>query len=263
MALDHPTAATPRGKPALLTGRNIILQFPYLPRHEYARGLAAGLLDATYPLDYEDYLRTAESALRSHARESRVVLVTLTIDDLLVFAARTGRNPARRSTRLACISGRRYGSPAPWPPERNARCWCGSRVKYKKCCGRPGFAEAAIPDRARFLLRVDATVPGVPRRVGVPSELSADKLHRALAEAIGRDGDQPRYRFEIEGRHVLDARIEDEDGAFRAIRNCVERFRGNVGAQRHGAAGSVKTRRSGCRSASCSVTCCTPSGPVT
>jgi hypothetical protein len=21
-----------------------------------------------------------------------------------------------------------------WPPERNARCWCGSGVKYKRCC---------------------------------------------------------------------------------------------------------------------------------
>jgi tetratricopeptide (TPR) repeat protein len=24
------------------------------------------------------------------------------------------------------------------PPPRNAPCWCGSGVKYKKCCGRPG-----------------------------------------------------------------------------------------------------------------------------
>ena len=80
-----------------------------------------------------------------------------------------------------------------------------------ECCGRPGFAEAAIPDRARFLLRIDAAAPGVPRRAGVPSDLSADKLHRVLAEAIGRDGDQPRYRFEIGGGYVLDARMEDED----------------------------------------------------
>lgn len=21
-----------------------------------------------------------------------------------------------------------------WPPERNARCWCGSGAKYKRCC---------------------------------------------------------------------------------------------------------------------------------
>ena len=22
----------------------------------------------------------------------------------------------------------------PWPPERNGACWCGSGLKYKKCC---------------------------------------------------------------------------------------------------------------------------------
>ncbi len=29
------------------------------------------------------------------------------------------------------------GELIPWPPERNDPCWCGSGVKYKKCCGRP------------------------------------------------------------------------------------------------------------------------------
>jgi uncharacterized protein YchJ len=24
-----------------------------------------------------------------------------------------------------------------WPPGRNERCWCGSGVKYKKCCAAP------------------------------------------------------------------------------------------------------------------------------
>jgi len=25
-----------------------------------------------------------------------------------------------------------------WPPGRNDPCWCGSRRKYKKCCGALG-----------------------------------------------------------------------------------------------------------------------------
>jgi hypothetical protein len=35
----------------------------------------------------------------------------------------------------------------PWPPGRNDPCWCGSRVKYKKCCLPRGRdrAEAAEP----------------------------------------------------------------------------------------------------------------------
>ncbi|GAB3669054.1 hypothetical protein GCM10027589_36050 [Actinocorallia lasiicapitis] len=29
------------------------------------------------------------------------------------------------------------GTFIPWPPDRNAVCWCASGAKYKKCCGRP------------------------------------------------------------------------------------------------------------------------------
>ncbi len=32
----------------------------------------------------------------------------------------------------------RRGDVLAWPAGRNAPCWCGSAVKYKKCCGRPG-----------------------------------------------------------------------------------------------------------------------------
>jgi tetratricopeptide (TPR) repeat protein len=28
------------------------------------------------------------------------------------------------------------GNTTPWPPPRNSPCWCGSAIKYKKCCGR-------------------------------------------------------------------------------------------------------------------------------
>ena len=27
----------------------------------------------------------------------------------------------------------------PWPPGRNDTCWCGSGIKYKKCCASPSF----------------------------------------------------------------------------------------------------------------------------
>lgn len=27
----------------------------------------------------------------------------------------------------------------PWPPDRTAPCWCGSRRKYKQCCRRYGL----------------------------------------------------------------------------------------------------------------------------
>ncbi|MDA2806261.1 SEC-C metal-binding domain-containing protein [Nocardiopsis suaedae] len=43
-----------------------------------------------------------------------------------------GQVLARYGTELA-----RTGKAAPWPPERNASCWCGAGREYKKCCGDP------------------------------------------------------------------------------------------------------------------------------
>lgn len=208
---DYATGATPRGKRALVPAA--CLQFPYLPRDQYELGLEAGLLDATYPLDYADYLRTVEDVLRTHVRDYKVRLVPLTIAGLRKFAAASGLDPARRSTRMAYINGMGADGPVlPWPPERNARCWCGSGVKYKKCCGSPGFAQTPVPDRARCVLRIEA--PGGQqegaRRVAVPSELRADRLRDALNQALSLDGD-PFYCFEIAGGHVPDPRAADED----------------------------------------------------
>jgi len=46
---------------------------------------------------------------------------------------------ADQDTRLACLNGIvEQGGAIDWPPARNAPCWCGSAVKHKKCCGRPG-----------------------------------------------------------------------------------------------------------------------------
>ncbi len=41
---------------------------------------------------------------------------------------------------------RRCGRSEPWPPGRNAPCWCGSGHKYKKCCGAPGFGDSGRSD---------------------------------------------------------------------------------------------------------------------
>lgn len=206
----YATGATARSKQALVPAA--WLQFPYLRRDQYELGLKAALLDATYPLDYTDYLRTVEDVLRTHVREYKVRLIPLTIAGLRKFATAAGLDPARRSTRMAYLNAMGADAPVlPWPPGRNAGCWCGSGVKYKKCCGRPGFAQTPVPDRARCVLRieVDGEGPGDARRVAVPSELRTDKLRDALNRALGLDGD-PVYRFEIDGGHVSDPRAADE-----------------------------------------------------
>jgi Plasmid pRiA4b ORF-3-like protein/SEC-C motif len=206
----YATGATARSKQALVPAA--WLQFPYLPRDQYELGLEAGLLDATYPLNYTDYLRTVEDVLRTHIREYKVRLIPLTIAGLREFATVSGLDPARRSTRMAYLNAMGADAPVlPWPPGRNAGCWCGSGIKYKKCCGSPGFTQTPVPDRARCVLRieVDGEGPGGARRVAVPSELRTDKLRDALNRALGLDGD-PLYRFEIDGGHVSDPRAADD-----------------------------------------------------
>lgn len=216
--VGYVTSATPHGKRALVPAA--YFQFPYLSRDQYKRGLDAGLLDATYPLDYADYRRTVEDVLRTHVRDYKVRLVPLTIAGLRKFAAASGLDPARRSTRMAYMNAMGTDAPVlPWPPGRNAGCWCESGAKYKKCCGRPGFAETPVPDRARCLLRIEShgERPSDARRVAVPSELRADRLHDALNQALGVDEDS-LYLFEIEGGEVPDPRVADERDSCTAAR---------------------------------------------
>jgi len=66
----------------------------------------------------------------------RIVMVPVTVQQLLDYAARTGGDPLDAGTRSQLLHERydRDGGLL-WPPQRNQRCWCGSDRKYKKCCG--------------------------------------------------------------------------------------------------------------------------------
>lgn len=76
-------------------------------------------------------------------------------DDALASAdARAGGGSARRlprppesaDTRSEYVMHRgATGDPdvIAWPPARNQPCWCGSGIKYKKCCAAPVFVDRA------------------------------------------------------------------------------------------------------------------------
>jgi SEC-C motif len=67
---------------------------------------------------------------------ARIVMVPLTVESLTEFATRAGGNPLSARTRSKALEERfERGDGISWPPGRNAQCWCGSAVKYKKCCG--------------------------------------------------------------------------------------------------------------------------------
>ncbi|GIE36153.1 preprotein translocase SecA [Actinoplanes italicus] len=55
--------------------------------------------------------------------------------DALTAQAGIGGDPVSSDNRAAYARTLATGAARlPWPPERNGACWCGSGLKYKKCC---------------------------------------------------------------------------------------------------------------------------------
>ncbi|MBM2614244.1 SEC-C domain-containing protein [Actinoplanes sp. LDG1-06] len=68
------------------------------------------------------------------AGRSGLTLLPATVVGLTGFAGADG-DPADAKVRAGYaeqLAGRE--GQIPWPPERNGACWCGSGLKYKKCC---------------------------------------------------------------------------------------------------------------------------------
>ncbi|XVS65911.1 tetratricopeptide repeat protein [Actinosynnema sp. CA-299493] len=111
----------------------------FWPRDEIAHA------HATWPqlvqhADVDLVMAEREAANRELAETvpARISMVPLTVARISEFAARTGGDPAEEQTRRACLNEIvEEGGTVAWPPARNERCWCGSTLKYKKCCGRP------------------------------------------------------------------------------------------------------------------------------
>lgn len=126
--LTESAAARPREVRILFWPR------PEIPR---AHDRWPGLLEDTVA---DPALLDRERANRelSESGVTRIVMVPLTVAALTEFADRTGVDPTDEATRRACMDSIvADGGAVSWPPPRNAACWCGSNLKYKKCCGRP------------------------------------------------------------------------------------------------------------------------------
>lgn len=189
--------------------RRVAYRLAYLPEPEYATAMARHLLDATMPTLHEDYRRSVQGALEDlHLGPGEdAYVVPLDVDGLLAYAEREGKDPASRRTRMDYNNWLDDGRDIPWPPERNAVCWCGYGRKYKKCCGRPGFSLVEVPDRASTILRIslDGARPEVWRRVAVPSTIRLDRLHQVIQDAMGW-ANAHRYQFIDGSTSILDPR---------------------------------------------------------
>ena len=91
----------------------------------------------SYTPGWDEYRGALERTLVSWSDSGSTELGLLpgSVAELVGYAARHDGDPADLEIRSAYANhAQRHRLPSAWPPERNAPCWCGSGVKYKKCC---------------------------------------------------------------------------------------------------------------------------------
>ncbi len=214
--LDRPiqahaaARARPRTGPTRDRPEKVVFRVAYLPQPEHAEALERGLLGATVHREHGDYRRELQDTLERLTPQAgdAVVIVPLDVTGLLEFARGERLDPMSRSTRLGYSDSLiDDGRDIPWPPERNAPCWCGSGRKYKKCCGTPGFAAVQV-DPASLVLKVELTEvhPPVWRRIAVPSNTLLDRLQVLIQRAMGWKDDH-MYGFETATTSFIDPRF--------------------------------------------------------
>lgn len=114
--LESRLAATSAAKPA-----DDLL---FWPQAEFGKLLEQWpALAEAYGKDFDEH--------RAHLERSGKAPLSGTVAGLVRFAGQEG-DPAAAATRAG------YAATLPelagWPAERNGTCWCGSGLKYKKCC---------------------------------------------------------------------------------------------------------------------------------
>ena len=91
------------------------------------------------PADHTAYSQRIEARMKRLARVLAghpMRVGPMTVDGLTAFSAAEGDDPGTAEARSSYAAElARRGEAIPWPPGRNAPCWCGSGRKYKACCG--------------------------------------------------------------------------------------------------------------------------------
>jgi tetratricopeptide (TPR) repeat protein len=132
-------------------GTDVAVAYAWLPADEFARveerwpdiaGEDSVRDDEGALVDHLEYSRRLERTLRDAADSGlrRLRIATLrreAFDAWVTEAGRDGEDEAALRAGYAAERTRRGVDVVAWPPGRNERCWCGSGVKYKKCCAAP------------------------------------------------------------------------------------------------------------------------------
>lgn len=95
--------------------------------------------DLTSAPSYLDQLALLEQENRTLSGDSPISCVPIDLAGLLSYADAQQRDPDDLDVQDSYVDLlAEQGVGVAWPPARNDPCWCGSGVKYKKCCAVRG-----------------------------------------------------------------------------------------------------------------------------
>ena len=108
----------------------------WFPAGDYERALELwpDLRELWHGVEHREYCRRMQASLRGWALHGGPRnLVALRLDEYLPWCSEHDRDPAEARAAYAADMAR-LGRSQRWPPGRNQPCWCGSGLKYKRCC---------------------------------------------------------------------------------------------------------------------------------
>jgi tetratricopeptide (TPR) repeat protein len=110
----------------------------FWPRTEFDRlMLRWPRLVESYGSTWDEHRAVMERALVRLAESGHATLAVLAgaVDELAGYAERRGGDPTDAQVRQGYVEHLQvHPRRRLWPPQRNEACWCGSGLKYKKCC---------------------------------------------------------------------------------------------------------------------------------
>jgi hypothetical protein len=134
-----PALSTAFGRLHALHDGATRLMFWPRPDHERALATWPTLAEPLGPT-WDDHRTTIEQTLAT-ATEAGLppTLTRANLDDFTTHFAAATPTPATLTSYAE--SPHPITAVIPWPPDRNAPCWCGSGQKYKRCCRPRAFAR--------------------------------------------------------------------------------------------------------------------------
>lgn len=135
------------GQPDPTDGAIGTLAFAWFPAGDYERATTlwpdfAGsdaVAGPDGPRPHPQYCQTMQTIFGEYlnAGGSRMTMAPVRVAPFTAWCAEHGQHPnspEARAAYAAHLAVERDPALVAWPPGRNEPCWCGSGLKYKKCC---------------------------------------------------------------------------------------------------------------------------------